>query len=207
MDGIQIARIIMAAVLVLLLPGAALLAWLPAGAESTAGRRSFLSTLADAAALSISLPALVALWLFVAGARLGGAGIVGLYALCLLLLVAAVVKKGLRLPGLRQEPGRWAGGLLAVLFLGGLVAWRFYQARGLVLPAWVDSVQHALIVRKIVEYGGLPPDLSPYLAVPFFYHYGFHLAAALFVFWSGVTPEHALLWFGQVINAAVALSV
>jgi Family of unknown function (DUF6541) len=194
--------------LVLLAPGCALMAWLQPGSTPESGRRrSFLSGLADAVALSVAIPPLLALGLFLLGLRVGGTAVAGFYALCLLLLLGAAVRRGVRLPGLHKNPRWWVGWALAILFLAGLIAWRLYQARTLALPAWVDSIQHTLIVRKIFEYGGLPPDLSPYIDAPFFYHYGFHLITALFVFWSGVSPDQAVLWFGQVINALVALSV
>ena len=157
--------------------------------------------------MSISLPALLALGLFLLGIQVRGAAVAGLYGLCLLLGLAGVLKRGGSARGGWKIPACWAGGLLAVIFLAGLVAWRLYQARTLALPNWVDSVQHFLIVRKIVEYGGLPPDLAPYLPVPFSYHYGFHLIAALFTAVSGNTTARAALWFGQVLNALVAISV
>lgn len=97
--------------------------------------------------------------------------------------------------------------VVSLLLLGVLVAWRLYQARELALPSWVDSVHHALIVRVIIERGGLPVDLSPYMPVPLVYHYAFHVVAALFSGWSGLPVEMVLLRFGQVINALVVVSV
>jgi hypothetical protein len=97
--------------------------------------------------------------------------------------------------------------LSGLILLAGLSAWRLYQARDLLFPAWVDSVHHTLIVEKILEAGGLPDNLEPYLPVPFYYHYGFHLAAALFSKISGASPAESLLWFGQVISALATLAV
>jgi hypothetical protein len=207
-DGLPIGRFFFAAIVVLLVPGCALLAWLPAASETGPGqRRGLLSTLADAVALSIAIPALLALWLFIANVQLGGEAVAGLYGLCLLIGAAGIMKRGVLQRAWRQTPGWWAGGLLAVVFLAGLVAWRLYQARTLALPNWVDSIQHLLIVRKITEYGGLPPDLAPYLPSSFSYYYGFHLIAALFTLLSGIPATQAVLWFGQILNALVALSV
>ena len=79
--------------------------------------------------------------------------------------------------------------------------------RDLALPAWVDPLHHVLIVRLILENGGLPATFEPYMPVPFYYHFGFHMNAALFSFWSGFPAEKAVLLLGQVLNAAVALSV
>lgn len=195
----------LAALIVLLLPGLAVQSWLrddPAVHGETPGP-DLISRLADTVALSISLTALVGLWLWVAKIRVTGTVTVALYALCLLSVLASLLKRGVRLPG--REGLR--GGLIALLVVSVLVAWRFYQARTLALPAWVDSVHHTLLVRVILEQGGLPRDFLPYFPAPAYYHYGFHLAAALHAFWAGISPDRAVLWFGQLLNAAVALSV
>jgi len=88
-----------------------------------------------------------------------------------------------------------------------LIAWRLYQAVELVLPPWVDSLHHVLIVRKIIETGGLPIDLSPYLPVPFYYHFAFHSFTAEFSVLSQLSPDQAVLILGQMLNAAIGLSV
>jgi len=88
-----------------------------------------------------------------------------------------------------------------------LLAWRFYQMRDLVLPAWVDSLHHTLIVRLILENGGLPDSLAPYLDVPFSYHYAYHAVTAAFAFLTRIPAEQAVLVLGQVLNAFVAVSV
>ncbi len=192
----------------LFLPGAALLAWLPADSHSSQNAYlDPLSGLADSSALSVAISTLLALALFFLKLRLSPLLVIGLYGFCLLALLAGIFSQR------RKEFSRQAlvwqvgAGLLALLFLGVLVAWRLYQARSLALPAWVDSVHHTLIVRMIADYGGIPWDFSPYLPAAFFYHYGFHLMDALFAGWSGLPPDQAVLWFGQVLNAAVALSV
>jgi hypothetical protein len=197
-------REILSAVVVLLLPGGAILCWLPGGPR--AGRDP-LRKLADAAALSVAISALLVLWLWLVGARLSGTAVVVLYGICGLAILASFLtrwfRKSLARPNWRMLAW-WAGAIVFILLLTG---WRLYQARGLALPAWVDSVHHTLVVRKILEWGGLPRDLEPYLPVVLYYHYGFHVLGALFAFLSGSSPAHAVLWFGQVLNAAVALSV
>jgi hypothetical protein len=45
------------------------------------------------------------------------------------------------------------------------------------------------------------------MPVPFYYHFGFHVATALFSFWAGVTPDQGVLTFGQILNACVSLSL
>lgn len=82
-----------------------------------------------------------------------------------------------------------------------------WQAKGLALPAWVDSLHHSLIIRKMVEAGGLTSTLEPYLPGPFYYHYAVHSAAALVSAISGTPPAETLLWLGQIISAGVSLSM
>jgi hypothetical protein len=97
--------------------------------------------------------------------------------------------------------------LFALLGLAFALAWRFWQARDLVLPNWVDSQHHVLIIRKMIEFGGLPSTLEPYLPGPFYYHFGFHALGALFSVLSGLEPAASVLMLGQVISASVGLAV
>lgn len=97
--------------------------------------------------------------------------------------------------------------LLALVVLAVFVIWRLWQARGLVFPNWVDSQHHVLIIRKIIENGGLPSTLEPYLPGPFYYHFSFHAVTAFFSILSGLAPEKAVLLLGQVMNACVGVSV
>ena len=97
--------------------------------------------------------------------------------------------------------------LFALLGLAVALAWRFWQARDLLLPNWVDSQHHVLIIRKMIEFGGLPGTLEPYLPGPFYYHFGFHAVGALFSVLSGLDPAASVLMLGQAINACVGLAV
>lgn len=209
MNWLDPLRFSLAAALVLLIPGGSLLVWLR-GEQAGKGsdvEKAGAPVLADAAALSISAAALLALWLSITGIKVGAAGVYLFYAVGLLLLVFGTLRLGKTGSGFRFPAARAWLWILALGFVVSLAAWRFYQSRDLVLPAWVDSVHHTLIVRKIIEYQGIPPDLTPYFPAPFFYHYGFHLVTALFAFWTHLSPASAVLWFGNVINALVALSV
>ena len=161
----------------LFLPGAAWLGW------DRSASRDPLEWVAEAIGLSIALTALAAVIFFWLGIRLSAVGFVTLYVLALTVWLSARWKTGfiwwkISVPG-----------LAAAAFTLGMVAWRLYQAQGLVVPAWVDSIQHALLVRKIIEYGGLPPDMLPYLPVPMYYHFGFHVITASFSLWSQLDPE------------------
>lgn len=97
--------------------------------------------------------------------------------------------------------------LIALFVLAIFIIWRIWQARELVFPNWVDSQHHVLIIRKIIENGGLPSTLEPYLPGPFYYHFAFHAITAFFSVLSGLAPEQAVLMLGQVINACVGISV
>jgi hypothetical protein len=127
-------------------------------------------------------------------------GLALLYCIPLLALIFPLLRR----PSMPAVSPAW---LLALGLLGGAVIWRLLQARSLVLPAWVDSPQHVLAIRVILENGGLPVDYAPYLDVPFYYHFGYHAAAALLSLFSGLDPARATLIFGQVINALASLSV
>lgn len=216
LDLLNLLELTIVTLLVLILPGAALLVWLPRDApledadDEALGflalARYMLCSLADALALSLALTAVVGMFQFFTRVTLSGWVVVSLYALCLLALIGGWLAGRVRLP---RAPAAFYGlaSLLVLAFLALILFWRFEQARSLVLPAWVDPVHHTLLVRKILEYGGLPPDYLPYIPAPFFYHYGFHLITALFSFWSSVVPADAVLWVGQGINAAAALAV
>lgn len=186
--------------LVLLLPGAALLIWLPAH------RADWLENLAEALGFSLSLSALVGLAAFLLDVRFSAPVLIGLYGFCLLALAVGAL---LRLPagGSRFNLRSLAGALLGTAGLAGALWWRWFQARELLLPAWVDSLHHTLIVDRILAHGGVPATLSPQVMADLAYHYGFHLAAAQFAFLSGWSPPDAVLSFGQAVNALIALSV
>lgn len=188
--------LIIALFFVLFVPGYAWLAW------SRPRPVDPLARLADAIGLSIALLVLLAevfRWL---GIRLGAVDIMLLSFALLCLWLAGWFWRSRKL----DWHAAWRF-WLGLLFFAGLILWRLYQARELALPAWVDSVHHTLIVRTIIEYGGVPPDLLPYIAVPFYYHYGFHLMAAWFAQWSNLPPPFAVLVFTQILNACVGLAI
>ncbi|GAP12267.1 hypothetical protein BECAL_03473 [Bellilinea caldifistulae] len=186
--------------LVLLLPGAGLLVWL--------ARRpmDWLEWLAEAVGLSLSLTALMGLAGFLVHFRFTTALLFGLLAISLLSLTVGGL---LRLPPKSQPYGwrHWLGLAAGLAGVAGALYWRWFQARELYLPAWVDSLHHTLIVQKILENGGLPATLAPQVNAPLAYHYGFHLSTALFVWLSGWDVPTGVLVFGQTLNGLIALSV
>ncbi len=190
-----------AGLVVALLPGLACLIWLQRPGQDLS------AYLADALGLSISLTALGGLFFFLIGVAPGALGTAFLYGVCLATLLTALFYLGL--PQYERRDLHTAGlGLLAgALLVGGLIWFRLYQARGLVLPNWVDSVHHSLIVRLILETGGLPATFLPYLDAPFSYHYGFHLLTAAFAIWAQLPAEQAVLIFGQALNGLISLAL
>ncbi|MFH1446106.1 MAG: hypothetical protein ABIG43_01675, partial [Chloroflexota bacterium] len=184
---------ILAAGLALLLPGLCWWIWF--------GRRDDdpVEMLAKIVGSSISINALAAQLFFVIKQRVT----------LPVLLVFLLVWLGLSLWGIFKRDdikASWAWLGVALVFVE-LITWRLYQAETLVLPPWVDSLHHVLIVRKIIETGGLPIDLSPYLPVSFYYHFAFHSFTAEFSVLSQLSPDQAVLILGQVLNAAIGLSV
>ena len=94
-------------------------------------------------------------------------------------------------------------GMVFLLTLG----LRLYQIRDLVLPAWVDSVHHALLIRVAIERGQAPIDLYPYLPISRLpYHWGYHVLAAASAQLANVTIPQAMLWQGQALNALHVLT-
>ena len=184
------------AMVLLLLPGFVWWAWL--------GKRDEDPILSFALMIGISLAfwGLLAELIFLLGGSLCLADIVGILAILLVLGIAGLVKNGLKI-----QKSKLPYLLIGLAALGLVIAWRLYQARDLLLPNWVDSQHHYLIIKAILENGGLPGSLSPYLDVPFFYHYGFHAVTALFTGLSGLEIGDATLVFGQVLNAAIGLSI
>ena len=205
---LQFTLIWLACLVLIWLPGAALarLLRLPSPAD-------WLLRSALEIGLGLSVWPLLLLWSTFAARPLAGlswspvpARIV-VAALCLAALIPQV-RAALRGPDrlrrgvLRQWP--W------LLLFAALLALAWYtrqrHIRDLVLPNWVDSIHHLLIVRLIVEQGALPDTYAPYMAgAGFSYHWGFHAWAAWLAWLLGATDSfdlaRLLLIFGQVLNA------
>ncbi len=197
----QVGWSLLSAALILLLPGAGLLIWL--------ARRpmDMLEWLGEAVGLSLSINALVGLAGFLAGVRFTANIIFGLLGISLLSLTAGWLKHSPPAGERGQKKLNWPMVLAGLAGLTAVLYWRWFQARELYLPAWVDSLHHTLIVQKILEAGGVPSSLAPHVNAPLAYHYGFHLSTALFVWLSGWDAPTAVLVFGQALNGLIALSV
>ncbi|GAB4204485.1 MAG: hypothetical protein OHK0022_29700 [Roseiflexaceae bacterium] len=159
-------------------------------------------------ALSLSLIALLFLWITTLGLALPVPVLAGL-------AIACALGAGWRLwhaaaGPLGGGPGGWqrwlAPGLLLVVL--GLTLWtRFNQIHGLALPPWVDSLHHALLIRVAAERGQAPLSLDPYLPVEQLpYHWGYHVFCAALLQLSGAELPDLMLWSGQILGALAALA-
>ena len=181
---------------IFLLPGLAFWAWF--GKED----RDPLVALAQITGVSLATSILLAELGFLLKLQFSTFLIVMLAVIFSSQIIAGFVRRGIRWP----SKFKWYI-FIGLPLLGLAIAWRVFQARGLTLPAWVDSQHHYLIVRAIIENGGLPDTLAPYLEMPFYYHYGFHAVAAFYAAVSGLEIGQAMIALGQVLNALIGLSV
>jgi len=167
------------------------------------------TVLALAITLSAAFWPLLLLWTSVVGIRLGPGAV---WAILGILLACGVygawwrrVWRSIRRPQEASDP--LPSIALAVVVLLTL-ATRLIQIRELVVPAWVDSVHHTMLVRLISEQGVVPMSYQPYMPVQdLHYHYGFHANVAALIWLTGLPAHQAVLFFAQVLNAAALLPV
>lgn len=118
------------------------------------------------------------------------------------------IKQPIRLKTLIFTDGKtWT--LLAYLLVAAAVIFtRFWVIRGLEMPMWGDSYQHAMITQLILDNGGLFQSWLPY--VPYetlTVQYGFPTASALFAWVSGESSVYATLITGQIFNILAILAL
>lgn len=95
-----------------------------------------------------------------------------------------------------------------VIILGFIIISRLWVIRYLDVPLFGDSYQHTMITKLIIDHGGLFDSWAPYADLTTFtYHFGFHSAAAIYHWISGISVEKALLWTGQLINIIAILGL
>lgn len=98
---------------------------------------------------------------------------------------------------------------LALLLM--LIETRWAHMSQLAVPAWVDSLHHALLIRVTAERGQIPLSLTPYLPVErLAYHWGMHVLSAASLVISNVSmplqlPE-AMLWHSFLLQVLTALA-
>lgn len=202
----------LAAILVLLVPGMTVLAIVrPRG-------RSLMENLATAAGLSLALEGIFAILVNVTGWRITSAQWMMILLLLLFCAFLAVlinlihgylVKRPKASKTADQEPG--VGAVLRILaglaLFVLLVAFRQYQSRGLVLPAWVESVDHVFLVTKMVDAGGVPQLMFPELPGVFAPFVVFPFTTSIFTLLTGWQQAAAVLFIGQILTALISLSI
>ncbi len=179
--------------LAILLPGLCYQVWLGSS------KKDPIEILATIFGMSISIHAVVSLFFHFLNLRLGKIPIIVIDIILLMLTGIGTIQK-------RKFKFSWQW-LISFFSITGLIFWRFWQARNLILPPWVDSLHHSLIVRAILEQGWLPQTLQPYLPGPFYYHFAFHTFTAHFAFLSALPAARAVLLLGQIMNASIGFSV
>ena len=161
--------------------------------------------------LSLALYPLLILWTVLLGLHLGPlyAWLPGLLALVFLLWHW----RRLELPPLAhwREGARFsvaAPDLALVLVIVLIWFTRFWVIRSLNIPMWGDSYQHTVIVQLLADHGGLFNSWQPYADLQTFtYHFGFHAAAVVFHWVSGLDTPLATLWTGQILNALAVIAL
>jgi hypothetical protein len=198
------------AVLLYLVPGYALLAYL----SFTPCRwgEVWPARMALAVGLSLALYPLLFLWTDLVGLHLGP-----LYAWGPVLLGLAALAWRYRRWRPRQgwEALRaWARSdalwpdLALVVILALVFGVRLLVVRTLDAPMWGDSYQHAVIAQLLVDNGGLFDSWEPYTPYQgLTVHFGFPATVALLSWMTGLEIPRATLLIGQLVNGLAVLTV
>jgi len=192
---------------VLFIPGFALL-------QSLDVRLGGLELAAASLCASVACVPLAMLWSGLLGLAWTAAGV--RVALAVMLAAAALLgirnarrprQAGLGASIERRSRVRRTAELATVVMVAAAALLRGWDASVLEVPAWVDGYHHTLVTQTIVERGGVPSDLRPYLELDrFYYHFGFHAVAALVAWPLGIPSWTAVLAAGQALAAASVLA-
>jgi hypothetical protein len=201
-----------------LVPGYALLKWLwPAAARPLSAAERF----AFALGIGIAMPPVLLYAAHLLGIRWSAGATWAYVIFAILALIAPALFKRVRhqpIPAgealgvgsspvacaqkaLRAALGWELGVLLGMTVLA--LAAQLYMVNGLRAGMFGDSVHHTLIVRLLLERGGLFSNWEPYAPLTTFtYHFGFHSNVAFYAWLTGVPATLSTLIIGQVLNAA-----
>ncbi|HYP19034.1 MAG TPA: DUF6541 family protein [Chloroflexia bacterium] len=195
-------RLVLSPLLLLLLPGLALLVWLPN--SLTGGQRLLAAPGLSALALPVFFLVTRAL-----GVKMGEAQMWALMVLCAALLGAGLwrARPKLNWRGIKGEDAAFWSLLLGVL--AATIISRFVALRDQVGGVGLDAYHHTMISQLFVEQGGIPANYQPYAPlVSFTYHYGFHSLAASWAWLSGRTsPDEMMLVMPQMGQIADTIPV
>jgi hypothetical protein len=196
---------ILAWALLLMLPGLALLLWLPS--SLSVGQRVL-------AAPGVSLLALPIFFLITRAISvpMSGGPMWLLLGLCLVLVVAAVVRRWGQLKISRPDAATVAFWSLLVGVFALTIYTRMLSLRDLQAGLGLDAYHHTLIAQMFVDHGGIPPNYEPYAALSSFtYHFGFHAMVASAAWLLGQTSPVDLLRLmpvaGQLATALPVLTL
>jgi hypothetical protein len=193
--------IIVAIILILFIPG-----WLLIDISGLSKTFDPGEQIGLAIAISLSLVSSLMAWTTLLSWRWSRSAVLGVSLLIFLLCGWRIYQK--RNDFLRaNHPRRINWILLSLLgiFIITLVS-RLIMIRNLVAPPWVDSIQHGLITRLILENGGYPQTYLPYMNIQG-YHTGFHSLVATFCWMTNLNIPAALLLLGQVLNALIVFAI
>ena len=184
---------IAAALLLHLLPGAALQNILLRKADLNAAERFAL-----ALGIGIALPPLLLEIVRVLGLRWSAAATVAYLALCALGLV---IRRPTHISFLWARARHTALLVLMGLFVLA-VAVRVSVVREVPVGLWGDSYHHTLIAQLLVDNGGLFTSWQPYAPLSTFtYHFGFQANAAFLHDITGMPVPQCVVLMGQWLNA------
>lgn len=198
-----------AILLIYVIPGWALVRWLSIGTQS-----HWVERLGLAAALGAAIYPLLILWTYVAGWQWGAAYVWGPLLLGLVAMLYTWRSPGASIRRARTDFGEWLASdrlwvdlaLIAVLAVVGIG--RLWMVRDLALPMWDDSVQHLIIVNRLIEADGLFQSWQPYAPYQTFsLHFGFHANVAAWIWASGMDSAQAVLLTAQVLNFVAVLAL
>lgn len=96
--------------------------------------------------------------------------------------------------------------IFAVILLAAMG--RLLFARGLEMPLWDDSVQHTVMVQRILESGGLFRSWEPYAPYESLStHFGFHANVAVWAWFMRLGAPQAMIWAGQILNLLAVVTL
>jgi hypothetical protein len=198
--------LVLAWLAVLMLPGLALLVWLPN--SLSVGQRLLAAPAVSALVLPVFYLIMRAL-----GLKTGSVVLWVVLTICTIALIIWWVRVHPRpvarftgIPASVGDAAFWGllVGVLAVTLAGRLVA-----VRDAVAGMGLDSYHHTLIALLFVHNGGIPSNYEPYAPLASFtYHYGFHALVATVALASGLTaPTDLMVLMPQAGQVASALPV
>lgn len=193
-------NVLLAAAL-LILPGLALL-------RLTVPHRllGLLSRLVIAPGITIAVTVLVFVWCDLCGLK-PGPYLPWVFLVCSVAALA-FVRPRFGWNWRRVSPSQWLAGSALLLTITIFLVVRFRAIWGWCVPPGIDTEQHTMIVRLLIEHHGLFQSWMPYSdAETFTYHFGVHAITAAFGWLSRLDAFGSVFIMTQVIAAAAAASL